>query len=336
MQAGELSCARRELAELRAQNARAKEQIWSASARLRAAGEAMESVHVQRQQLVEAKKLGGDSALQSSAGLIAALLDGNVNTNGPLKLESATSLPALLRRHGQRLAGLQAAVEEARAAEADLRQQLRAETAARGSLEAEVRKLRAEAEARTPIPATSSAYSCAALLQPEKVIIMTSSSLHTLETADMLPNAPDTGPPLVAASGAGSLYSPRPAPTVPMRQLSAGAAPVLLQHLPTNCSNAPPPPIGQQVFRRYSGNGGMMSSRPGPGAPVAGGGPVASGPLLPAPAPGQAALQGRITPQRHAPAQLGVDPRWGYQVPSARDNMPHGALIQAGTRNMPM
>jgi len=141
--------------------------------------------------------------------------------------------------------------------------------------------------------------------QPEKVIIMTSSSMRTLETEKaqfseqgVRPSA--AAPALVAAPGA-TIHSPRPVhhTAVPVRQCSAGAAPMMRQQVPVSCSSVPvfrqvssdlrplpsqqgqatdgtgnftvgkdgstgggPPPPAGQVFRRYSGSGSVTSPRP--------------------------------------------------------------------------
>lgn len=142
--------------------------------------------------------------------------------------------------------------------------------------------------------------------QPEKVIIMTSSSMRTLETEKAqfseqgVRPSPAT-PALVAAPGA-TIHSPRPVhhAAVPVRQCSAGAAPMMRQQVPVSCSSVPvfrqvssdtsnfsvgkdgstgggPPPPAGQVFRRYSGNGGVTSPRPA--------GAVTGGPSTPGQSP---------------------------------------------------
>lgn len=392
---GEVSRARWELSELRAQNARAKEQISTANARLRAAEHDMEAVQLQRYQLGEAKKLGAKAALRSAAiaadasperslagreiGNIAAAIEAERDA---LKSETA-SLSTQVQQQRARLAAFEEELEEARSREMglraelsmargesnaqqdeqllarneDLQQQLsdvhscadalrrqlqeanEREASTRGALEAELRRLRAECEAATADPSGSGAVDAAARnlrqarqsmqpqtpqqqsqqQQPEKVIIMTSSSMRTLETEKaqfpeqaVRPSAAAAA--LVAAPGA-TLHSPRPVhhAAVPVRQCSAGAAPMMRQQVPVSCSSVPvfrqvssdlrplpptqsqdgsatggggPPPPAGQVFRRYSGSGGVTSPRPAganvggpstPGQSGGGGAAVSSG-----------------------------------------------------------
>lgn len=335
----ELTRAKRELNELRAQNLRAKEQIWSASARLRAAEHAMESVQLQRLRLGEAKKLSSDS-LRRACGLAGGSLpDEQADTNGSVNVgalsEDASSLQELVQRQRERLESLEGEVgkltsksedlqkqlaasqSEADALRRQLREQQEREAATRSALESEVLRLRAECEARQSVAVAPSASPSAQPQQPEKVIIMTSSSMRTLETEKGQPpdqsRAAGAAPALVTAPGPGTLHSPRPvmtAPAVPVRQCSAGAGPVTRQQVPVSCSSLPvfrqvsndlralgspqspaadafgvgkdgggPPPPAGQVFRRYSGNGGMTSPRHAAGgaANSAGGNAVAGG-----------------------------------------------------------
>lgn len=284
----ELARTKWEISELRAQNLRAKERICSASARLRAAERAMESVQQQRLRLSEAKKLGGEHA--SRAHVPAS---GQANGSDALSAgappEGAASLEELVQRQRERLETLEGDVGELTSeteelkrrladslSEADaLRRQLREdqerEAAARGGLEAEVRRLRAECEARQAVPAAPSVSPAPQQQQqPEKVIIMTSSSMRTLETEKGQPpeqsaRAPGAPPALVTAPGAGALHSPRPlmtAPAVPVRQRSAGAGPVTRQQVPVSCSSLP-------VFRQVSNDLRALGS---PQSPAADGG----------------------------------------------------------------
>jgi hypothetical protein len=183
-----------------------------------------------------------------------------------------------------------------------------------------------------------------------------------------------------AAPGGGTLQSPRAmmtAAAVPVRQCSTGAGPILRQQVPVSCSSVPvfrqvssdlrslgppqspngdgaftltkdsgggpPPPSGQgQVFRRYSGNGGITSPRVGTGAAASmssnaltGGVPAPS--LQPSALGGatQATAPGRTTPQRLFPTHAGGATGWGSQFPpgtlSSMATMQSGMLLPTTT-----
>jgi len=146
--------ARRDLLELREQNARAKEMIWTANARLRAAEQAMETSNLGRQRVGEAKRVVAHSPLRTGGSPAEAVLTASASPLVPtrLELEQSSEDPALAIAVQQevseilkaRLQELEGKLKEAEKREQALLAELSAVKAARADEAALVAVLRGE------------------------------------------------------------------------------------------------------------------------------------------------------------------------------------------------